>query len=164
MPAADQHCLHQQLAEWIQTSNAQLSSCLQAWYQYGAFCMRVMEHTRAQAAFREALSLSQEHSPAAAALACLGLALSLGKDIEGGPEPAALEWVEVLGHSLKDTTAAAGGSASAAGALPWALLALLYRMQGEDLWRLCTGVTCLSSRLSNVEVVCADPGASTLSI
>jgi hypothetical protein len=106
---------------------------LQAWYQYGTFCMRVEEHTHAQTAFREALAISQDHSPAAAALACLGLALALGRDVEGGPEPAALEWVEVLGHSLKDAAAAAGGSAIAAGVLPWALLALLYRMQGKQL-------------------------------
>jgi tetratricopeptide (TPR) repeat protein len=107
---------------------------VQAWYQYGAFCMRVKEHTRAEAAFREALSISQENGPAAAALACLGLALSQGKDVEGGPDPAALEWAEVLGHSLKDAAgaaAAASNGASAAGVLPWALLALLYRVQGE---------------------------------
>jgi hypothetical protein len=109
---------------------------MQAWYQYGTFCMRVKEHTRAQAAFREALSISQDHGPAAAALACLGLALSQGKDVEGGPDPAALEWAEVLGHSLKDAAGAAAAAAasngtSATGVLPWALLALLYRVQGE---------------------------------
>lgn len=86
-------------------------SCMQAWYQYGTFCTRAKEHTRAQAACQEALSIKQEHSPAAAALACLGLALSQGRDVEGGPDPAALEWVEVLGHSLKD----AAGAAAAAG-------------------------------------------------
>jgi hypothetical protein len=105
---------------------------MQAWYQYGTFCMRVKELTRAQAAFREAFSISQEHGPAAAALACLGLALSQGKDVEGGPDPAALEWGEVVGHSLKDAAAAgASDGHSAAGVLPWALLALLYRVQGE---------------------------------
>lgn len=98
--------------------------CLQAWYHYGAFCMRTKAYTRAQAAFREALSLEQQHAAAAAALCCLGLCIVQGKDGCDGPDAAALEWVEVLGHLLKD-------AADSAAALPWALLALGYRTQGE---------------------------------
>lgn len=98
---------------------------LQAWFQYGTFCMREKAHTRAQAAFKEALAIDQQHSQAAAALTCLGLALATGTDVEDGPDATALDWAEVLGHSLKDAAASSG-----AGVLPWALLALLYRMQG----------------------------------
>lgn len=97
---------------------------LQAWYQYGAFCMRSKAHTRAEAAFKEALSLDQQHWPSAAALACLGLSMAQGKDLPDAPDPAAFGWVEVLSHTMKD-------AAGPAAALPWALLALLHRVQGE---------------------------------
>jgi hypothetical protein len=128
--ASPLECLH--CSQCLNSGQPVSSPCMQAWYQYGTFCMRVKEHTRAQPAFREALSISQEHGPAAAALACLGLALSQSKDVEGGADPAALEWAEVLGHSSKDAAAAgASNGPSAAGVLPWALLALLYRVQGE---------------------------------
>lgn len=95
--------------------------------------MRVGAHGKAHTALQEALSLDPNHSTAAAALLCLSLAQGLqvqevSTPHEGHPvtavDPAALECAEVLGHSLKDRQAAAGG------VVPWALLALLYRSQG----------------------------------
>jgi hypothetical protein len=104
---------------------------LQAWYQYGVFCMHVKCHVRAEAAFKEALSRAQQHIPAAAALVCLGLAQLQGRDAtpEGPGGPAEVqERTEVLACSLKDTAAAAGSDGAAA--ISWALLAVFYRMQG----------------------------------
>lgn len=58
------------------------------------------------------------------ALLCLSVAGVLGVDDPGcSPEPAAAETAEVLAHSLKDR--------QGADVIPWALLALLYRSQGE---------------------------------
>lgn len=86
--------------------------------------MRTNACTRAEAAFREALSMEQQHCPAMAALMCLGLSTAQGHNNCSGPDTAALEWSEVLGHLLKDVC-------KAYSALPWALLALLYRLQGR---------------------------------
>lgn len=62
---------------------------------------------------------------AASALLCLSLAQALDVDCgECCPEPTAAETAEVLGHSLKDR--------QGAGVVPWALLTLLYRNQGES--------------------------------
>lgn len=100
---------------------------LQAWCDYGCFCVRAGAYAQAHTALQEALSLDQGHSGAAAAMLCLSLVQALGVDCPGGPDPAAGEAAEVLGHSLKDRE---GTQA----VVPWALLALLYRSQGEAGW------------------------------
>lgn len=100
---------------------------LQAWCDYGCLCVRAGAYAQAHTALQEALSLDQGHAAAAAALLCLSLAQGLGVDCPGGPDPAAGEAAEVLGHSLKDRE---GTQA----VVPWALLALLYRSQGETGW------------------------------
>lgn len=75
-------------------------------------------------------------------LLCLGLALVLHCDLPDGPDAAAAEWAEVVGHALKDaapapadcTSAAAATPAAGAGVVTWALLSLLYRSQGASGW------------------------------
>jgi hypothetical protein len=93
------------------------SCSLQAFYQYGAFCLRTGARSQADTCLRQALSLDNRHLGGLQALLFLSLHW-----LQSGEEEST-EKAEVLGHSLKDLDHSS--------ALSWALLTMVYRAGGE---------------------------------
>ena len=93
------------------------SSRLQAFYEYGLFCLRTAARSQADTCLRQALSLNNKHSGGLQTLLCLSLHW-----LQSGEEENT-ERAEVLGHSLKDL--------QPNNSLPWALLSLVYRAGGK---------------------------------